>query len=81
MEALVADTSSGGPAVGVPAPASRKNRTTTTTTVSLPPPILDAIDRAAERLQTSRSAALRELLTPALSSMGLWPPPAEVRHG
>ena len=43
----------------------------------VPPPMLEAVEAAAEASQTSLSATLRELLAGALASRGLWPPAAK----
>lgn len=40
----------------------------------VPPPMLEAVEAAAEASQTSLSATLRELLAGALTARGLWPP-------
>lgn len=40
----------------------------------VPPPLLAALDRAAEVSGQTRSACLRELLSMSLAARGLWPP-------
>jgi hypothetical protein len=47
----------------------------------VPPPMLDAVEAAAELNGATVSATIRELVAVALAARGLWPPAPPVHRG